>query len=102
MPKLHIASTDKPYETVKRRLGITNAGLYCDKCGEFFAIAIFPPERPKVEIEFVSDGPVLFDCPLCHGRQSRQAAEIVQLVLKESNRRKLHSLQVPSKEIGGR
>jgi hypothetical protein len=88
MPKLHMASTDKPYPTVKRRLGIMNAGLYCDKCEEFFAIAIFPPEHPKQEIEFISDGPLLFDCPFCHQQESRQASEIVQFSLKESNRRK--------------
>jgi hypothetical protein len=88
MPKLHMGSTNKPYPSVKRRLGIMNAGLYCNKCGEFIAIAIFPPENPKLEIEFISDGPLLFDCPFCHQPQSRQASEIVQLLLKESNRRK--------------
>ncbi len=88
MIKLHIASTDKPYETVKRRLGITNVGLYCDNCGEFFAIAIFPPDRPEPGIEFISDGLVLFDCPFCNQQQSRQVSDILQIVLTESNRRK--------------
>jgi hypothetical protein len=88
MPRLHITSTDKPYPTVKRRLGIMNAGLYCDKCPEFFAIAIFPPEHSKPDLEFISDGPLLFVCPFCQQTQSRQASDIVQLTLRESTRRK--------------
>jgi len=85
------ANQDKPCSTVKRRHGKTNIGLYCDHCSEFFALAVIdrPPPEP---IEHVSNGLVLFECPMCDQRQKRDASEIVQIVLTDKNKRKLQIL----------
>jgi hypothetical protein len=88
--RIHLASNpDQPYGTVKRQWGKLNAGLYCSHCSEFFALAVVDPrQRPIPEVEYVAEGPLLFECPLCHQQQTREASEIAQLQLTAGNRRK--------------
>ncbi len=82
--KLNIAShPDMPCPTVKRKVGVRNACLYCNACEQFFAVA-FDEGRPMPDIEFISKDPLLFDCPLCHVRQTRWASEIFQTHLTEA------------------
>jgi len=92
-PKLHIsAAGDKPFAGAKRQIGKLNAGLYCTKCGEFFALAVVKPGREAVmaAIEFTcdDDDDPLFECPFCHHQQRRPVTEIVRLQLTEATKRK--------------
>ena len=88
MPQqIHLESQDAPYATVKRKLGVQNAGMYCTNCSEFFAVAVSPPGVIK-DAEFVSDGPLRFVCPLCETLQSRDPTEIFSLVLTEATKRR--------------
>jgi hypothetical protein len=89
--RLHIsAEGNKPNATVKRQLGKLNIGLYCTKCGEFFALAVSEPkDDPKMEqVEIISDGQPLYECPFCHHQQRRQVSEIAKLRLTENNKQK--------------
>lgn len=84
--KIHLASEqDEPHATVKRKLGALNVGLYCTHCAEFFALAVIDDGVP---IEVVSEGPIPFRCPMCGHLQRRDATEIAQIVLTESNKRR--------------
>ena len=89
--KIHLASNasgDKPYDSVKRQLRSINLGLYCSGCDEFFALAVAPPSKPPLDIEYVADGPLLFECPFCHQRQIREVSEITTIRLTEGNKRR--------------
>lgn len=89
MPRVHIsAEGNTPHPSVKRRHGRTNLGLYCLHCGEFFALAVHDRELGVVQLEFISDGEPLFECPLCHQQQRRQVSEIAEIVLTEATKRR--------------
>lgn len=84
------AQGETPYATVKRRLGRINAGLYCTKCTEFFALFVVPDgqEGMKDWVSFQSDGLPLFECPLCGHKQRRAPTEIGYIQLTEKTKRR--------------
>lgn len=86
MPKIHLSGPG-PQATVKRRLGKTNIGLYCDSCGEFFALAVSETGADP-SVELTADELLEFECPLCHHQQHRQVTEIGQIHLTEATKRK--------------
>lgn len=85
---LMLSKKDTPHETVKRKLGALNVGLYCEHCGEFFALAVLHPQQESQDIGYGSDGPVLFRCPMCEQNQFREASQIQTVRLSESNKRR--------------
>jgi hypothetical protein len=86
--QLYLASNrDEPYAAVKREIGKYNVGLYCSQCSEFFALMVLDLD-PPMRVEVVSEGPVLFECPLCHHSQLRETSEVIELVLTKKNKRK--------------
>lgn len=88
--RLHLATApDQPLPTLKRKLGATNIGLYCNACAEFFAFGLDIPDEN--EIEFTSDGPVLTRCPFCGAEEERRVAEIERLVLTEGLKRRVRA-----------
>lgn len=89
MPRINLAANpDHPYATVKRQLGKLNSGLYCENCAQFFALAVVPARPGMPNVEYVADGPLLFECPFCDHRQMRTASEIANIILTEGNRRR--------------
>jgi hypothetical protein len=88
-PRVNLATDpNTPYPTVRRHLSTVNAGMYCSHCGEFFALAVSPPNTAPPDVEFTADGLLLFECPFCNRRQLREASEIVQIRLTQGNRRR--------------
>jgi hypothetical protein len=84
--RIHIsAEGETPCASVRRRVGKYNAGLYCVECSEIFAIAVADRQG---DIEFISDGEPLFECPFCHQQQRRQPSEIAWFLLTEGRLRK--------------
>ena len=93
MPRIHLATNPgEPYRAVKRKMGKLNAGLYCEQCPEFFALAVVPKAAEHVPVEIVADGLILFECPFCKARQARDVSEIVQIRLTALNKRKPQSI----------
>ncbi|GJE55967.1 hypothetical protein EKPJFOCH_2464 [Methylobacterium thuringiense] len=85
--RLHLATAPgMPLPTLKRRLGVTNVGLYCNACGEFYAFGVEVPDDQ--EIEFTADGPVLTRCPFCETEEDRRVGEIERLVLTEGKKKR--------------
>lgn len=90
MPKVRVhisAEGEQPAATVKRQLGRQNYGLYCNGCDEFFALAVSDPLK-ATDLEIVSDGEPMFECPFCHLRERRQPSEIAQVMLTERLKRR--------------
>jgi hypothetical protein len=86
IPNIHIdASSDKPYASVPRQIGKHNAGVYCNQCREFFALAVV--DRP-LPVKFVSNGKPVLQCTECGDQQRRDPSEIVWVVLSPANQRK--------------
>ncbi len=86
--KIHIASGTTPNALVKRKLGALNYGLYCTGCSEFFAAAVVEQTANAKELEFISDGPICFQCPFCSKVQMRDASEIGAVILTERLKKK--------------
>lgn len=88
---LRLASNDTPNATVKRELHRRNFGLWCNNsdCKQFFAVAIEPKDaQQRLDIKFVSDGPVAFESPFCKTFQKRAASEIADIILTEALKRR--------------
>ena len=81
-----VTEPGKPLPTLKRKLGATNIGLYCNACGEFYAFGTDVPDENQVE--FTADGPVLTKCPFCGVEAERRVAEIERLVLTEGTKKR--------------
>jgi ribosomal protein L44E len=90
MPVIHIAAGDYTHALVKRQIGKTNIGFYCDKCGEFIAMAVSKPKDDhKInEVQFACDGPLQISCPFCQHPQKHVVSEFRTLRLTEGNKRR--------------
>lgn len=85
--RIHLTTAPgMPLPTLKRKLGVSNVGLYCDACGEFFAFGVEIPDDQIVE--FIADGPILTKCPFCEVERDRRVADITRLVLTEGTKRR--------------
>jgi Zn ribbon nucleic-acid-binding protein len=80
------ATSDKPHASMPREIGKYNAGLYCNKCREFFALAIV--KDPPKAVKFASDGKPMFECSECGHRQRRRPSEIHWVLLSKATLRK--------------
>lgn len=74
-----------PLPTLKRKLGVTNVGMYCNACSEFFAFGIEVPDTS--EFAFTADGPLLVRCPFCEAEENREVGDIQRFVLTEGRKR---------------
>lgn len=76
------------YQAEKRKLGRLNIGFYCNKCDEFFAVAVAPEggEATASETIVELDPGTEFECPMCHDVQERQSSEIARIVLTPNNK----------------
>ncbi len=91
MDTINIAANpenDTPNEGVKRKLGAVNAGLYCNECNEFFAVAICKPDQNATNLSFKSNGDPMFECSMCGHKERRQPSEIAVLILTEELKRR--------------
>jgi hypothetical protein len=85
---INIASGDTPNALVKRQLGKTNIGLYCNSCAEFFAAIVLEDGQDPNQLEFKSDGPIAFQCPFCQTLQKRDVSEMGAVRITEGNKRR--------------
>lgn len=86
--RIHLGtSPGSPLPNLKRKLGVTNVGLYCNSCGEFFAFGVDVPDT--YDIQFTADAPLLVRCPFCEAEEPRSVDAIERLVLTEGRKRRL-------------
>jgi hypothetical protein len=86
MNTIHITTQGFPLETVPRRIGFFNAGLYCASCRNFISFGVH--ERlPASGLRFTADAAIDVLCPYCNRLDQRQAPDIVVMRLTETNKR---------------
>lgn len=84
------AASPSRFETVDRKPGKLNLGLYCRECAEFFALATFEP-RDAWKLETLvhpAGAEETFECPRCHHTQQRPSSDLITLLLGDHNARK--------------
>jgi hypothetical protein len=85
---IYITAFDEPIESVKRRKGAMNVGVYC-RCREFVAFSTAKPGQPPAGVEFTAAQPILLACPYCKVEEHRHIEDIHQLLLTKDNERRL-------------
>ncbi|HVX34806.1 MAG TPA: hypothetical protein VHC71_01145 [Hyphomicrobium sp.] len=80
------------YQAEKRKVDRMNVGFYCNKCDEFFAIAVAPKGADAKILETIIDlePGVMFECPMCHEVQERQSSEVARIRLTPGKTRRPH------------
>lgn len=92
--RIHLGtSPGSPLPTLKRKLGVTNVGMYCHPCGEFFAFGIEVPDT--YDIDFTADAPLLVRCPFCEAEEDRPVGDIQRLLLTEGRKRRAPARAAP-------
>jgi hypothetical protein len=78
------------YPAEKRKMDRLNLGFYCNKCDEFFAIAVASKGGDaKIRQTIIDLEPgALFRCPTCDEIQERQSSEVARLRLTPGKTRR--------------
>jgi RNase P subunit RPR2 len=82
------STSNVPHASVPRQMGKVNLGVYCETCEEFFALAVTDQPMFSKGVKIVAAGPVLLKCTECGHEQRRNVSDIVELTLRQTNRRK--------------